>query len=89
MEKQIKILKSLYSKQAILYTINLYLEDMEYKIGEDDKNFIIDIKNIEEKDFKLIKEELSFNSLRFEIADQNKDLRKAIISQALWSINVD
>ncbi|MBT3726290.1 hypothetical protein HOG21_00900 [bacterium] len=83
MEKQINILKSLYSKQAILYTINLYLEDIDYNICEDDNNYIIDLINIDEDDYKLIKSELTFNSLRFEIADQNKELRKAIISQAL------
>jgi hypothetical protein len=27
--------------------------------------------------------------LRFEIADNNKEIRKSIISQALWSINID
>lgn len=87
--KEITVLKSLYSKQAILYTINLYLEDKDYSIDEDEKNYIIKLDNLDDADFKLIKEELTFNSLRFEIADKNKDLRKTIISQALWSINVD
>jgi len=87
--KEIKVLKSLYSKQAILYTINLYLEEKEFNIDEDEKNFIINLENLDDSDFKLIKEELTFNSLRFEIADKNKDLRKTIIAQALGSINVD
>jgi len=87
--KEITVLKSLYSKQAILYTINLYLEDKDYSIDEDEKNYIIKFENLDDADFKLIKEELTFNSLRFEIADKNKDLRKTIISQSLWSINVD
>jgi len=81
--KEITVLKSLYSKQAILYTINLYLEDKDYSIDEDEKNYIIKFENLDDADFKLIKEELTFNSLRFEIADKNKDLRKTIISQSL------
>lgn len=87
--KEIIVLKSLYAKESILYTINLYLEDKEYSIDEDDKNFIIKLYNLNESDFKLIKEELTFNSLRFEIADKNKEIRNTIIAQALWSINVD
>lgn len=87
--KEIIVLKSLYAKESILYTINLYLEDKEYSIDEDDKNFIIKLDNLDDSDFKLIKEELTFNSLRFEIADKNKEIRKTIIAQALWSINVD
>ena len=87
--KEIIILKSLYAKESILYTINLYLEDVDYKIDEDDKNYIIQLNNLDDADFKLIKEELTFNSLRFEIADKNKELRQTIIAQALWSINVD
>ena len=87
--KDIKLLKSIYTKQAILYTINLYLEDVDYNLTEDENNFIIELKWLDESDFKHIKEELTFNCLRFEISDQNKDLRKAIISQALGSINVD
>lgn len=87
--KQIKVLKSLYSKEAILYTINLYLEDKDFSIDEDDKNYILNLENLDDSDFQLIKEELTFNSLRFEIADKNKELRKTIIAQALWSINVD
>ncbi len=87
--KEIKVLKSLYAKEAILYTINLYLEEKDFSIDEDEKNFIINLENLDDADFLLIKEELTFNSLRFEIADKNKDLRKIIIAQALWSINVD
>lgn len=87
--KEIIVLKSLYSKQAILYTINLYLEDKDYSIDEDNKNYIINLNWLDDSDFKLIKEELTFNSLRFEIADKNKEIRKAIIAQALGSINVD
>ena len=87
--QEIKLLKSLYTKQSLLYTMNLYLDDYEYELLEDKNNYIIKFKNIEEKDFKFLKQELNFNSLRFEIADNNKEIRKSIISQALWSINVD
>lgn len=87
--KEIRVLKSIYSKQAILYTINLYLEDKDFLLDEDEKNFIIKLDNLDDDDYKLIKSELTFNSLRFEIADKNKDIRKAIITQALWSINVE
>lgn len=87
--KEIIILKSLYWKQAILYTINLYLEEAEYTIKEDDSNYILQLENLNEEDFKLLKSELTFNSLRFQIADNNKEMRKAIISKALWSINVE
>ena len=87
--RQIKVLKSLYSKQAILYTIWIYLDENVYSINEDDKNYIIDFSNMGEEDLNFIKKELSFNSLRFEIADNNKEIRKTIITQALWSINMD
>ncbi len=87
--KELIVLKNLYSKQAILYTINLYLEDKDYIIDEDEKNYILKFDNIDDIDYKLIKSELTFNSLRFEIADKNKEIRKAIITQALWSINVE
>ncbi|USN59019.1 MAG: hypothetical protein H6767_02840 [Candidatus Peribacteria bacterium] len=86
---EIQILKSLYAKQAILYTINLYLEEENYKIDEDEKNYIITLDGVEDSTYKLIKEELTFNALRFEISDRNKELRKSIISQALGSINVE
>lgn len=90
MEKQIKLTKSLYSKEAILYTINLYLEDFDYEINEIDNQIIITLKwKIEEKLLSLFKKELTFNSLRFEIANNNKELRNIIISKALWSINID
>lgn len=86
---EIELLKSLYSKQAILYTLNLYLDDIDYKISENEANYIIKLEWIDEKDYTLIKQELNFNTLRFEIADKNKEIRKIIISQALWSINID
>lgn len=90
MEKQIKLAKSLYSKEAILYTINLYLENYEYKIDEVDNQIIITlIWDIEEKLLSLFKKELTFNTLRFEISNSNKELRKVIISKALWSVNVE
>jgi His-Xaa-Ser system protein HxsD len=89
MKKEISLIKSLYKKEAILYTINLYLEDYKYEIWENDKEFILNIKEIDDKILKNFKQELNFNNLRFEIADNNKELRKVIISKALWSINVE
>ena len=89
MKKEISLIKSLYKKEAILYTINLYLEDYKYEIWENDKEFIISIEDIDDKILKNFKKELNFNNLRFEIADNNKELRKVIISKALWSINVE
>lgn len=90
MEKQIKLIKSLYTKEAILYTINLYLEEFNYEISENDSEIIININSEIEDDYlKFFKKELNFNNLRFEIANNNKDLRKVIISKALWSVNVD
>lgn len=89
-EKQIKLIKNLYSKEAILYTINLYLEDFDYTISETETEFVISInENIGDKIFSLFKKELTFNNLRFEIANNNKELRKVIISKALWSVNVE
>lgn len=89
-EKQIKLIKNLYSKEAILYTINLYLEDFDYEISETETEFVISInENIDDKIFSLFKKELTFNNLRFEIANNNKELRKVIISKALWSVNVE
>lgn len=90
MEKQIKLIKGLYSKKAILYTVNLYLEDYQYEIGESDTEIIITLLwEIDDSILNLFKKELTFNNLRFEIADDNKELRKVIISKALWSINVE
>jgi len=89
MKKEISLIKSLYKKEAILYTINLYLEDYKYEIWENDKDFIISIEDIDDKNLKNFKKEINFNNLRFEIADNNKELRKVIISKALWSINVE
>ncbi|MCK9272569.1 hypothetical protein M0P65_03410 [Candidatus Gracilibacteria bacterium] len=89
MKKEISLIKSLYKKEAILYTINLYLEDYKYEIGENDKDFIISIEDIDDKNLKNFKKEINFNNLRFEIADNNKELRKVIISKALGSINVE
>lgn len=90
MEKQIKLIKSLYTKEAILYTINLYLEDYDYEISENNNEIIINFNSdINEKIFSLFKKELTFNNLRFEIANNNKELRKVIISKALWSVNVE
>lgn len=89
MKKEIRFIKSLYKKEAILYTINLYLEDREYEISENDKEFIISFLEVDDKTLKSFKQELNFNALRFEIADNNKELRKVIISKALWSINVE
>lgn len=89
MKYKLSLLKSLYTKQAVLYTISLYLEELDYSLEEDEKNYILSFSNIEEDDFKMIQSELTFNTLRFEIADKNKDLRKAIISKALGSINVE
>jgi hypothetical protein len=81
--EEIRLLKSLYTKQSILYTMNLYLEKYNYSIDDDAKYFILNFDGIKKKDFDFIKEELNFNSLRFEIADNNKEIRKSIISQAL------
>ena len=90
MEKQIKLIKNLYSKEAILYTINLYLEELDYEISENDNELIIKISSeIEENFLIFFRKELTFNNLRFEIANNNKDLRKVIISKALWSVNVE
>lgn len=90
MEKQIKLIKSLYSKEAILYTINLYLEEYNYELDENETQIIITVKwDIEERLFDLFKKELTFNTLRFEIANNNRELRKVIISKALGSVNVD
>ena len=87
--RELKVLKSLYWKQALLYTINLYLEEKDFTIDEDEKYFLLKLDLLDDKDFLLIKQELTFNSLRFEIADKNKELRKTIISQALGSININ
>lgn len=89
MQKEIKIIKSLYQKEAILYTINLYLEEKDYEIEENEKYFLIKLKNINENEVKFFKKELNFNNLRFQIADNNKELRKIIISKALGSINIE
>lgn len=90
MERQIKLIKGLYSKKAILYTVSLYLEDYQYEISESDTEIIITFKeDIDNSIMGLFKKELTFNNLRFEIADDNKELRKVIISKALWSINVE
>ena len=87
--KELKLLKSIFTKQAILYTVNLYMDKINYKIDDDGKNFILKIENQTEDEINFLEKELNFNSLRFEIADNNKELRKSIISQALWSINVE
>ncbi len=89
MKKSLNFLKSLYLKEAILYTISLYLYDYNYTIDESSSEYIISIEDIDDTKFKFFKQELNFNNLRFQIADKNKDLRKNIISKALWSINVD
>lgn len=89
MQKEIRLIKSLYKKEAILYTINLYLEDYNYSIDENEKEFVITVENLDEKTFKQFLSEMNFNTLRFEIADNNKELRKIIISKALWSINIE
>lgn len=90
MEKQIKLPKGIYSKKAILYTINLYLEDYDYEVIENENEIVLSFKNeIDEKLMHHFRKELTFNNLRFEIADDNKELRKIIISKALWSINVE
>ena len=44
MEKQMKLIKSLYSKEAILYTINLYLEEYNYELDENETQIIITVK---------------------------------------------
>lgn len=90
MEKQIKLPKGIYSKKALLYTVNLYLEEYEYEISETEKDIIISFKSdIDNQIVSHFRKELTFNNLRFEIADDNKELRKIIISKALWSINVE
>lgn len=89
MEKQIKLLKSLYTKEAILYTINLYLDNIEYTIDEDDKYYIFTSEKIQDDLFEIFRQEINFNNLRFEIANNNKELRKIIISKALGSVNID
>jgi His-Xaa-Ser system protein HxsD len=68
----------------------LYLEDYDYEISENDTEIFISFHwNVDEKIFSLFKKELTFNNLRFEIANNNKDLRKVIISKALGSVNVE
>lgn len=90
MQKQIKLIKSLYTKEAILYTINLYLEDYNYEISENESEIIISfLEELEDELLLHFRKELNFNNLRFKIADNNKELRKIIISKALWSVNVD
>ena len=86
--KTLTLLKSLYNKSALLYTINLYLEDSEYTIDEDEKNYIVSLEKLDDLQFQHVKQELTFNSLRFEIAEKNKDIRKAIIAKALGSVNL-
>lgn len=86
---KLKLLKSLYSKQSILYTIDLYLDIKDCEIDDDKQNYYLNFSNIDKETFDLICQELNFNALRFEISDLNKDIRKTIISQALWSINIE
>ncbi len=86
--KTLTLLKSLYNKSALLYTINMYLEEADFTIDEDEKNYIIDLSKLEDGPFQQVKQELTFNSLRFEIAEKNKDIRKAIIAKALGSVNL-
>ena len=86
--KTLTLLKSLYNKSALLYTINLYLEDSEYTIDEDEKNYIVSLEKLDDLQFQHVKQELTFNSLRFEIAEKNQDIRKAIIAKALGSVNL-
>lgn len=89
MKKEIKFIKSLYSNEAVLYTISLYLEGYLYEIGENDTEYIIKIEGIEDSKIAFFKQELNFNNLRFLIATRNKELRKTIISKALGSINIE
>lgn len=89
MWKEIKLIKSLYSKEAILYTISLYLDESPYEIGENESEYIIKVGDMEDAKIVFFKQELNFNNLRFLIANENKDLRKTIITKALGSINID
>ena len=83
MPKEIKILKSLYTKEAIMYTTNLYLEEYKYEICETETEFVIKIFEITDDTIIFFKKELNFNNLRFLIANENKDIRKTIIAKAL------
>lgn len=89
MKREIKFVKSLYSKEAILYTVSLYLDTLPYEIDETPTEYIIRVEGIDDAKIAFFKQELNFNSLRFLIASENKDLRKTVISKALGSINIE
>ncbi len=89
MKENIRLSKSLYNKKAILFTLWLNLDADEYDIKEDWESYLISFSSQDEKVVNAIAKDVAFNSLRFEIAEQNKELRKSIISKALWTVNYD
>ena len=87
MQKNIKVPVSIFNKEAILYTLSIHLDEWTFSVDEVKWEYIINLDWLDDDQVSKIKKDLYFNSLRFEIAEQNKDLRKAIISKALWTVN--
>lgn len=48
---------------------------------------MIEIEDIETEAYNTLRNEILFNTLRFEIAERNKDLRRDIIAKALGGVN--
>ena len=89
MKENMRLSKTLYNKKAILFTLWLNLDADEYTVKEDSDDYLISFSSSDEKAINDIIKDVAFNSLRFGIAEQNKDLRKSIISKALWTVNYD
>jgi hypothetical protein len=84
---QITFPKSLVHRKAILYVLGSYFGTPDFSITDSHEQFIISLPHLEPEDRKKIEQEIAFHSLRFDIADQNQDIRKDIIAQALGSVN--
>lgn len=91
---EITISKELYPLITIKKAIVNYLENVYIKLEEKNKNVIlkIQLKNENDELEKIVGEfynELLRESLRYDIANETKNLRELIIARALYTTCID
>lgn len=81
---QLKLLKEMYSKEAILKTVHLFNDDFTIDITTDEHSFILDIKSLSSIGFEEVPflSKLQEQQLRETLNLQYGELREAIYKKA-------
>lgn len=88
---EIRVDKSLYSKQVLLKTAYSFSDRVYLHLSQDNQSWIIQWTNMPDQEVKpeLFENELVSQQLREELLEKTKDIRTLLLSRAFASSTMD